>query len=93
VLPSEKLKELVALAKGAAKVVKYEGETMGIYKDEEGQLYAVNTTPQIKCSVGWNSAERSWDCPCRGSRFTYEGKLLTAPAVAYLQRINLAASD
>jgi len=88
--PHDQLKELAALATGEAKIVKYEGHVMGLYKDESGKLHAVNSAcPHIKCTVGWNSAERSWDCPCHGSRFSYEGKLLTAPALHDLQQIDL----
>ena len=36
--------------------------------------------PHLGCDLKWNSAERSWDCPCHGSRFTEEGKLLDGPA-------------
>ncbi|MEJ7587980.1 MAG: FAD-dependent oxidoreductase [Ferruginibacter sp.] len=94
IFPPEKLKQLSELAIGEGKIVKYEGHAMGIYKDESGKLHAVNTAcPHIKCSVGWNSAEKSWDCPCHGSRFTYQGKLLTAPAVKDLQSIDLTSLD
>src|SRR5918993_40986 len=94
VFPAEQLKELSALANGEARVVKYDGHVMGLYKDEQGELHAVNNTcPHTKCSVGWNAAEKTWDCPCHGSRFTYEGKLLTAPAVSDLQKVDLNDSE
>src|SRR4030095_14842504 len=77
----EKLNELAELAQREAKVVKYEGHTLAIYKDEEGHVHALNSAcTHIKCTVAWNSAERSWDCPCHGSRFTFEGEMLTGPA-------------
>jgi Rieske Fe-S protein len=34
--------------------------------------------------VAWNAAERTWDCPCHGSRYTYEGKVIQGPAVKNL---------
>ncbi|MEO6732041.1 MAG: FAD-dependent oxidoreductase [Ferruginibacter sp.] len=89
--PAEKLKELDSLANDEGRVVKYEGHTMGIYKDMEGQLHAVDTVcPHVKCTVIWNAAEKSWDCPCHGSRFSIEGELLTVPAVSDLEKIELA---
>ncbi|MCW3090938.1 MAG: FAD-dependent oxidoreductase [Ferruginibacter sp.] len=88
---AEKIKEFTDLARGEAKLVKYEGHVMGVYKDEHGGLHAVNSTcPHVKCTVAWNASEQSWDCPCHGSRFSYEGIMLTAPAVKDLQKIDLS---
>lgn len=39
------------------------------------------------CVVSWNSAEKSWDCPCHGSRFDHEGKVIHAPAIKDLEKI------
>ncbi len=86
----EKIDELVELAPGEAKVVKFEGHVFALYKDEEGQLHAVNSAcTHIKCTVSWNTAEKSWDCPCHGSRFSYDGEMLTAPARKDLEVINI----
>lgn len=85
-----KIESLSELAHGEAKVVSYEGQSMALYKDEQGRLHAVSPTcPHAKCAVGWNSAEKSWDCPCHGSRFSPDGKLLTGPARTDLERIDL----
>jgi glycine/D-amino acid oxidase-like deaminating enzyme/nitrite reductase/ring-hydroxylating ferredoxin subunit len=80
-LAREKLPELADLAYGEARLAKYEGKTLALYKDEDGKLHALNPVcPHAKCSVGWNSTEKSWDCPCHGSRFTIDGEILTGPA-------------
>jgi len=85
-----KIHELVELAPGEAKVVKYEGDTIALYKDENGGLHAVNPAcTHINCIVGWNTAEQTWDCPCHGSRFSMDGKVLTAPARKDLEKISL----
>jgi glycine/D-amino acid oxidase-like deaminating enzyme/nitrite reductase/ring-hydroxylating ferredoxin subunit len=90
VLPKEKLSELSDMAPGEAKVVRYEGHTLALYKDEQGQVHTVNSAcTHIKCTVAWNSAEKSWDCPCHGSRFSPDGEMLTAPARKDLEVINL----
>lgn len=69
-----------------AKVVKIKGERIGIYKDQEGKLNLVNTTcPHMGCELNWNQAEKSWDCPCHGSRFTYKGEIIEGPAVKPLR--------
>ena len=90
IFPGEQLKEIAGMAAGEAKVVKYEGHVMGLYKDDKGELHAVNSAcTHIKCTVAWNAAERSWDCPCHGSRFSFDGQVLTAPAQKNLQKVDL----
>lgn len=54
----------------------------GIYKDEKGEIHRVTTRcPHLGCELAWNPDEKSWDCPCHGSRFDYTGKLLDGPAL------------
>jgi glycine/D-amino acid oxidase-like deaminating enzyme/nitrite reductase/ring-hydroxylating ferredoxin subunit len=86
----EKIKELADIARGEAKLVKYEGHSIALYKDENGNVHAVNPAcTHINCMVGWNTAEKTWDCPCHGSRFDADGVMLTAPARKDLERIDL----
>jgi Rieske Fe-S protein len=40
----------------------------------------------LGCQVNFNAAERSWDCPCHGSRFAVDGSVLHGPAVHRLER-------
>ncbi|HEY3371829.1 MAG TPA: FAD-dependent oxidoreductase [Prolixibacteraceae bacterium] len=90
-LDIKEIEDAVELAKGEAKVVKYEGTSLAIYKDEAGKLYALNPTcPHAKCIIGWNNVEKSWDCPCHGSRFSITGEVLTAPATKNLVKIDLS---
>lgn len=75
------------LAKGEGGLVKHAGETVGGYRDEEGGLHAVSPTcTHLFCRLNWNEAERSWDCPCHGSRFDVDGTVLEGPAVRDLER-------
>jgi nitrite reductase/ring-hydroxylating ferredoxin subunit len=86
----EKLEALAGLAPGEAKVVKFEGTSVAIYKAESGKLYAVNPVcTHAKCVVGWNSAEKTWDCPCHGARYDVDGQVLTGPARHGLEVIAL----
>jgi Rieske Fe-S protein len=94
VIPSDKLEELADMAPGEAKVVKYEGNRLAIYKNENGKVYTLNSAcTHIKCDVVWNSAEKSWDCPCHGSRFSYKGEMLTAPARKDLSAVDVRTEE
>ena len=87
----KEIEDAVELAKGEAKVVKYEGNSIALYKDEAGKLHALNPScPHTKCVIGWNSAEKSWDCPCHGSRFSFTGEVLNAPATKNLVKFDLS---
>ncbi|WP_234121966.1 FAD-dependent oxidoreductase [Clostridium hydrogenum] len=71
----------INIEKGEGKIVKLEGKKYGAYRDDEGELHIVNTTcTHVGCQLKWNNAEKSWDCPCHGSRFTYDGEILEGPA-------------
>ena len=79
------------IAPGEARLIKYEGESIALYKDIKGKLHAIDPVcPHAKCMVDWNSAEKSWDCPCHGSRFSYDGELLTGPARRGLDPIEIS---
>lgn len=62
-------------------VVKVHGQRAGAYRDPEGKLHLVDTTcTHMGCEVEWNDGERTWDCPCHGSRYSYKGEVLEGPA-------------
>jgi glycine/D-amino acid oxidase-like deaminating enzyme/nitrite reductase/ring-hydroxylating ferredoxin subunit len=57
------------------------------FRDEQGALHIVSARcTHLGCTVAWNDAERSWDCPCHGSRFALDGTVLHGPAVEPLER-------
>lgn len=69
-----------------AQLVRLEGKRAGAYKDEDGNLHLVNTTcTHMGCELNWNNSEKSWDCPCHGSRFNIDGKVIEGPAVTDLE--------
>lgn len=84
---AERIGSLAEIRGGEAKVVKYEGEIFAVYRETSGRLHILKSTcPHAKCEVRWNSAEISWDCPCHGSRFNVNGKMLTGPSVKGLTK-------
>jgi nitrite reductase/ring-hydroxylating ferredoxin subunit len=75
------------LAHGEARVVRDGLGKTGVYRDDDGQLHAVSLRcTHLGCLVRWNGAERSWDCPCHGSRFDVDGSVLEGPATTPLER-------
>ena len=66
---------------GAGGIVEIKGEKCAAYRDEKGQLHVVSAVcTHMKCIVHFNNAEKSWDCPCHGSRFALDGEVLEGPA-------------
>ncbi|PLT35966.1 FAD-dependent oxidoreductase [Bacillus sp. V5-8f] len=73
-----------------AGIVKINGNKAGCYRDKDGQLHIVDSTcTHMGCEVEWNSGERTWDCPCHGSRFSFDGEVLEGPAVKPLKKVDL----
>jgi glycine/D-amino acid oxidase-like deaminating enzyme/nitrite reductase/ring-hydroxylating ferredoxin subunit len=63
---------------------------IALYKDESGSLHAYSAIcPHLGCVLQWNAEEKSFDCPCHGSRFTCEGKVINGPAATDLKRIEI----
>ena len=69
------------LPAGHGGIVELDGKKVGAYRDTDGSLYAVSIKcPHLGCQLEWNPDEKSWDCPCHGSRFDFRGNLLNGPA-------------
>ena len=63
----------------------------GIYKDNDGKIFAVNPIcTHLGCLLSWNNLDKTWDCPCHGSRFDYKGHQLYNPAIRDLDVIDLS---
>jgi glycine/D-amino acid oxidase-like deaminating enzyme/nitrite reductase/ring-hydroxylating ferredoxin subunit len=72
---------LSGMGGGEAELVKLDGRNYGAYKDDAGDYHLVGSEcTHLKCIVKWNGDEKTWDCPCHGSRFTYMGLVLNGPA-------------
>lgn len=66
-------------------IIRVGAKKVAAYRDHQGDLHLLSPVcPHLGCYVHWNEAERSWDCPCHGSRFDPTGKLLNGPAVSDL---------
>ncbi|HEV2773507.1 MAG TPA: FAD-dependent oxidoreductase [Thermoleophilaceae bacterium] len=76
-----------SVPRGEARVVQDGLGKTGVYSDERGGLHAVSVRcTHLGCLLRFNAAERSWDCPCHGSRFDVDGAVLEGPATEPLER-------
>ena len=75
------------LKPGEGRMLKVHGRKTAAYRDDTGRLHALSPVcTHMGCHVNWNPAERSWDCPCHGSRFSGDGVVIQGPATRDLAR-------
>jgi glycine/D-amino acid oxidase-like deaminating enzyme/nitrite reductase/ring-hydroxylating ferredoxin subunit len=86
-------KSLRSVRKGEGKIVELSGQRVAAYRDDHGRTTLLSPVcTHMGCEVKWNGAERTWDCPCHGSRFTPSGKVLAGPAESPLEPSKGASS-
>ena len=83
-------KSLRSVEPGAGKIVEYNGEQVAVFRDRQGRVQACSAVcTHMGCLVDWNEAEQTWDCPCHGSRFQTDGKVIAGPAESPLHKIDV----
>lgn len=86
-IPDEKL---MSIEKSTGGLVEFDDKKVGAYCDEEGRLYIIKPVcTHLGCELTWNDLEKTWDCPCHGSRFTYKGKSIEAPSIKDLEVVEI----
>ncbi|MDB6139348.1 MAG: puuB 1 [Verrucomicrobiaceae bacterium] len=76
------------LKPGEGKLMRCSGKKVAAYRQEDGTLRLLSPVcPHLGCTVAWNNAEKSWDCPCHGSRFSATGELIGGPAETSLEPV------
>lgn len=81
----------VQLEKGEGKVVEHDNNKWAVYRRDDGKLDVRSAVcTHLKCIVHWNNTEKSWDCPCHGSRFDTDGSVLEGPAFHPLKEVTLS---
>lgn len=69
------------LKPGQGGIVRMGLRRYGCYRDEQGILHRISVRcPHMGCELEWNHQDKTWDCPCHGSRFDYDGELIDNPA-------------
>jgi Rieske Fe-S protein len=78
---------LRAVKRGQGKIIERDGAKLAVYRDPAGGVTLRSATcTHMGCLVAWNTAERTWDCPCHGSRFKPTGDVIAGPAEAPLSK-------
>ena len=78
-----------SLAKGEGALIREGVRVLAVYRGENGHIEKMSATcPHLGGIVHWNPAEKSWDCPCHGSRFDCHGKVIEGPAHTDLTRVD-----
>jgi glycine/D-amino acid oxidase-like deaminating enzyme/nitrite reductase/ring-hydroxylating ferredoxin subunit len=81
-------RSLWAVKRGHGTIIERSGTKVAAYRDEAGAVTLRSATcPHMGCLVGWNAAERTWDCPCHGSRFNPTGEVIAGPAESPLSTL------
>lgn len=76
------------VARGEGKIVAHEGKKVAVYHDDTGAIQALSPVcTHMGCYVHFNNAEKTWDCPCHGSRFGTDGRVLNGPALSALEPV------
>jgi glycine/D-amino acid oxidase-like deaminating enzyme/nitrite reductase/ring-hydroxylating ferredoxin subunit len=84
------IESLNQLSPGDGAVLNLNGKKTAAYRDVQGTIHAYSAIcPHLGCVLQWNTSEKSFDCPCHGSRFTCEGKVVNGPALTDLKKLNL----
>lgn len=75
---------------GEGRVITAHGKRCAVYRDEDGKVHAVSAAcAHMGCVVGFNDVERTWECPCHGSRYAIDGEVLQGPTVKPLEKVVL----
>ncbi|QDP40387.1 FAD-dependent oxidoreductase [Radiobacillus deserti] len=82
-------KRVEDLQEDEGQIIRIKGKRTGAYRDKQGKVHLVDTTcTHLGCEVNWNSGDRTWDCPCHGSRFSVTGEVIEGPAQKPLTKYN-----
>ena len=84
------IEEASQLANGEGAILSKGFKKFALYRDSQGALHSFSAIcPHLGCVLQWNGDEKTFDCPCHGSRFSKEGTVINGPALSNLERIEI----
>jgi len=87
-LTSGDVPDVEELAPGEGALIREGLKKVAVYRDESGTVHKMSAIcPHLKCIVRWNATEKTWDCPCHGSRFDCLGAMVNGPASGDLEML------
>lgn len=89
----QRVQKIESIAAGQGGIVEIDGEQLAVIKNDQGVVSALSAVcTHLGCIVGWNEVDRTWDCPCHGSRFDSQGHVISGPAVSPLEAREIRAA-
>jgi glycine/D-amino acid oxidase-like deaminating enzyme/nitrite reductase/ring-hydroxylating ferredoxin subunit len=87
IMPGQR-SDVKEIAPGSGAVIRRGLTKVAVHRDEAGAVHELSAVcPHLGCVMQWNDTEQSWDCPCHGSRFTPEGKVVNGPALGDMKKL------
>lgn len=83
-------KKIARIKNNQGAIVVIDGKRVGAFRDKEGKMHLIRVVcPHLGCSLKWNKDEKSFDCPCHGSRFDVDGNIINNPAINNVEKIDM----
>ncbi len=87
-------RSLRSVKRGEGKILERDGSKVAAYRDRAGAVTVRSAVcTHLGCIVAWNTTEKTWDCPCHGSRFQPDGKVISGPAESPLPEAETSARE
>lgn len=72
------------------RIIEIDGKKVGVYRDKNGKCFFVKPVcAHLGCELSFNNAEKTWDCPCHGSRYDINGNVLMEPAIGNIDKLEI----
>lgn len=77
------------IKEGQGGIVEIDGKKVAVYAGEAGKVVKLSPVcKHLSCIVGWNGHDKTWDCPCHGSRYKADGTVIHGPALKNLDKVD-----